>query len=190
MAKKRWKKVWGFVLHFGYVESSRVAPLILHHAGPGFDDLREAVSSLAHEFLRDYLAGIDQMNRWNHESPVEPSLDDFQSHLYQLVSTTASGDGQTECFLSNLMNDENWWAWDPLSKIAPHLAHFYEIIEKTETFLPNFIDPKTVEHSGFRAELEALHVPPDDPTGWHVRLWKDARSLKRQVRPVVKTPKA
>lgn len=174
------KKYWGFVLHFGYVESSYVSNIIIHHTGKGFDTLDEALTNLAHTFLQDYF------DKFKYEGT--PTFEGFDRYLREQPTYNASAGPS---FLSSEANVEQWWAWDSLSVLYPYLNKFWENdSEPAEVILPRHLDPTKINAEEyphifksrynyklkpeaidtFRAEIIELQTPPDDE--WRLKLWK------------------
>lgn len=153
------KKVWGLVLHFGYVETGIVAPLIIHHVFDGFDTLREALTNLANYLLEDFL---------HMQGEGYQTIDNFEEYLRGLGSYNASSG--PICFDSSHVNGEEWWPWDTMRELVPHLGHFYENKEQSEVVLARHIDlskfapkewMKIKISDEFRKEIEEYQTPPD-----------------------------
>lgn len=187
MGKDSLKKYWGFVLNFGYVESSYVSKIILHHTGEGFDTLDEALTDLAHVFFEDYIDGF----KYN----GVPTLEGFEHYLYEQPSYNASAGPS---FLANEWNAERWWPWDSLSVVYPYLDKFWENDECMESILPRYLDPAKISHElmphifkskynytlkpeaidAFREDVIKLQTPPIDDK-WGLKLWGDVKSAER-----------
>lgn len=185
MANAKVKKVWGFVIHCGYVESSYVSQIMLHHTGPGFDTLKEALSDLASYFLEDYMESVDCAQRiWQHDVDraarekktcfsirPEPNLDDFRGYL-QTLPTCQASTGQP--FDSVHANAERWWPWDQLHELVPYLSSFWETQEPFENIIPRHLDPSKIASEPFKAEVQATQQQPEDE--WEVESWKELGS--------------
>jgi hypothetical protein len=185
VSKAELKKYWGFVLHFGYVESSYVSNILIHHTGDGFDTLKEAVTDLAHVFLDDYLDGFKYEGT--------PTLEGFEHYLYEQPSCNASAGPS---FLVNDWNAERWWAWDSLTVLYPYLDKFWENDEPAENIFPRYLEPARINHEqmphifkspygyklkpeaidALRAEVIKLQTPPKDE--WGLKLWKSVTGAK------------
>ena len=193
MSAEKLKKYWGFILGFGYVESSYVSKIIIHHTGEGFDTLDEALTDLAHVFLDDYMEPFkthSDPKNWSHDFVKnKPTLEDFNHYLFEQPTYNASAGPS---FLVNSWNAEKWWPWDSMSVLYPYLDKFWENDDPAETILPRYLDPARIIPSefeygygysvkpewveAFRNEVIKLQTPPTDE--WSLKLWNDVKSPK------------
>lgn len=170
MAKNEPKKVYGFIIHTGYVESSRVGFVALHHMGQGFDTLKEALTHLAHYTLDGYLSSFEwtqkqfkeeaeqakrDKKKFYGEMP-EPDLEEFRQIIQDWPSNHASGGIGTDTFDGYHANGEEWWPWDQLHELSPYLKYFWENTEPFEDILPYYLDPERIESESLKAEVIEL----------------------------------
>ena len=153
------KKVLGFVLSFGYVESSRVSKIHLRHLHGYFESTREAAQNLAHYLLEDYLA------EWVGDSYA--NVDGFRHFLYSLPESMASGGAGDETFDRTHANDEDWWPWDTMSELYPLLGMFYEV-DRAEDVLIRFLDPAAIDNEALAQEVREVQTWDDGeaPEWW------------------------
>lgn len=119
--KPKRRPIVGLVLHFGYVESNRVAPLILW--GPKFWSLRAALADAADYFWEDYAYG--------HGSRVL-SIAEFERFLYDMPTYVASAGCGDVTFDRYHANEERWWPWMTLKQLRKALDNFVEIPASAE----------------------------------------------------------
>lgn len=168
------KKVYGFILHFGHVESSYCSSIILHHMEEGFDDLKSGLASLSNFFLNDFLAGyasnFDFWERYEKPKkekdrrprPFEPELDHFVQFLRELPTNRAS---EEPVFDSE--HTEEWWPWDPIHEQIPYFQSYWEYTGELwlEGILPRYADVEAMEKEypqfgDFFTELRATRSKP------------------------------
>lgn len=182
------KPVQGFVLHFGYVESSAIAPLIIKHEYGGFDTVEEALHHLAFYLWEDYEENLVMEQRIqqyrNPDYLAEPSLDDFERFLADGPRAQAS---EGISFDSVHVNGEEWWPWERLCEIEPYLEYFWENLDCAESVLIQYLDPDRLptERPGmaeFVNELRERQTPPTEK--WALSCWEGSRYPKQftQVR--------
>lgn len=180
MREVTFKPVWGFFLHFGYVENSRVSFIAVHHQDEGFDTLEEAVEDLAKQFFEDYMEGYGKETVDTHAS-----FAGFYHYLQALPENYAS---DYTVFLGNFPNCERWWAWASMRELAPHLNCFFESQEATEDFLWRFVKPEWApENSRIRRELEEMltETAPLSDDSFHSQRWKNSGDVNHVFAKVI-----
>ena len=124
-------KIQGFILHFGYAETSSVSPLILRSLRPeGFDSLESAITHLTHYLFEDYVDLHVQNSILN--------FHDFKEYLMGIPGMTSNFD------LSHA-NAEEWWPWDPVKDLKNTLHNFVEFRESSEDILMEMLDVDLAE---------------------------------------------
>lgn len=177
------KKYWGFIMRFGYVECAYVSLIHVRHTRGGFDTLKEALTSLAHAFLDDYLDGFTY-------SKQSPTLEGFDNYLAEQPTYNA---GAGPCFMAAQANAEEWWAWDTMAELYPYLDKFWENTEPMEYIIPHYLDANKIDVEQyphlfntkynytlkpealdkFRQEVIERQIPPTDE--WSRYIWEKPR---------------
>lgn len=165
MAKKK-SAVWGFILHFGHVETSQVCPLIIHHTGNGFGTIQEGMEHLVHYLFEDYV---------HRSQGYAIRLEEFQNWLADICNYTANEWDHVH------VNAEEWWPWDDLHELYKDLDKFWECTESPlEVILPHYLNPEKLGNNPklikFRQELIQFHTPPEDE--FQRELWTKNRDPK------------
>lgn len=179
------RKCYGFVLHFGYVESAYPGPIIIHHARLGFATVRAGIMDLAQVFLHDF------MNEYAVDlSTGGDDFDTFQSYLRTQPERMASAGPS---FLTSQWNNESWWPWDSLRTMMPFAHGIYESEEPAENYLASFVntfDEKLDAFPDLREGLIEYQKKPSKEENGGVALssWKE-RSELTQFQPLKKAPK-
>ncbi len=193
---KKTIKPYGFVLHFGYVESSRAAPLILHSNSTGFASLRDAVVDLARFFVNGYLSSVHSAqasyDRYpafhkNNDRPDDPTVDDFRVWMYdQPITTASSGPSWDED------NTEEWWPWDSMTTLVSCLDLFYENTtgDGADTLLPRFVDVSKIDEKyshyvTFLEEIKEYQAAPGDLSEFHQDIWARQGAVEESFTPIL-----
>lgn len=136
----KYKPYYGFVMHFGYVESAYPSVITLCHTGYGFDTLKEALEDLSWYFYEDFLE----------DNNLIDDINGFENYLYSLPTTNASAGPS---FAPFHWNAERWWPWDSLREMLKHGDKIWENEECMEDCLIFHLDPTRVKDLEERENL-------------------------------------
>ena len=190
--RNKLKKVHGFVLHFGYVESSRIGTIFLTHTRGGFNSLPAALKNLADYLMEDYLVSWMHYECESVDGPLRPSrmsqaagtpsIDQFQHYLDQIPFSVASAGIGEASFDSSHVNAEDWWPWDQLYELYPYLGSFYENIETpVSAILCHYVTPEKIPDGELRNEI--VEFQNEELSEWMTNLRDHKKTFRSVVMP-------
>jgi hypothetical protein len=123
--------------------------------------------------LDDYMRELASHNRFVSKHggrQIHPTLEDFQERLLRLSDAVAD----------NWVDGEEWWVWDSLRDVYPHLGSFWENTGGedygAEILLPRYLNIEEdvpAEWAAFREELAKDRA--------EVAAWLESMKLKEKT---------